>query len=104
MFKRDAGAGFASLALHLKPAVTAVKALRYRWGRLGRSAEAFHLFRPQQALGSVRLANGLLCPLSRMPGMDFRAANPITEYALSRWSAHGGITAALAAAGNPTRI
>jgi hypothetical protein len=56
------------------------------------------------ALGGIRLTDGLLRPLARMPGMDFRAANPITEYALSRWSAHGDITAALAATGNPTRI
>jgi hypothetical protein len=56
------------------------------------------------ALGGIRLTDGLLRPLARMAGMDLRAANPITEYALSRWSAHGDITAALAATGNPTRI
>jgi hypothetical protein len=65
---------------------------------------AFHLFRPMQALGCIRLTGGFPCPLTRMQGMDSRAANPITKNAPSRWSAHGAITAALAAASNPTRI
>jgi hypothetical protein len=104
MLKRDTGAGFALLALHLQPAVTTIKALRYCWRRLCRSVKAFHSQRPCVSFGAIRLTDGFICPFTGMPRMDFRTPNAITEYALSRWAAHGRITAALAATGNPTRI
>src|ERR1700730_17956079 len=95
MFKRDAGAVFAAVAFHLQPAVTAVEALCdcRRW--LRRTAKALHLFRPEQALGGVRLTGGFPSPLTRMYSTDFRAADPITKNAPSRWAAHRAITAAL---------
>jgi hypothetical protein len=58
----------------------------------------------EQAFGGVRLTGGFLGPLAGMLGTDSRTAYPITKYALSRWSAHGAITAPLAAVGNATRI
>jgi hypothetical protein len=96
MFKRNAGACFAAVAFHLQPAVTAVQALCdcRRWLRW--AAEPFHLFRPEQAFRGVRLTGGFPRPLTRMYGTDFRAADPITKNAPSRWPAHGAITAALA--------
>jgi len=55
--------------------------------------------------GAVGLADGLLGTFARAIGVDFGAANPATENYLSRFGAHGyGITAAVAALGNPTRI
>ena len=102
--KGNAGAGFTTIALDLEPAITAVQALSgcRRW--LRRATEALHLFRPKRAFGGIRLTNGFPRPFTRMLGMDFRAADPITKNAPSRWTAHGTITSALAAAGNPTRI
>lgn len=41
--ERNTDMGFATMAFHFKPAITAVQALRYRWGRLSRAAIAFHL-------------------------------------------------------------
>jgi hypothetical protein len=102
--ERQTGARLTTLALDLKPAVAAVEALRDGRRGLGRAAEAFHLFRPQQTLGGIGLTGGFLGPLAGMLGTDFRAPHPITKNAPSGWSAHRDITAALAAAGNATRI
>jgi hypothetical protein len=87
-----------------KPAIAAVEALRDGRGRLRRAAEALHLFRPEQAFGGVGVAGGFLRLSARVIGADPRAPDPVTENPPSRWSAHPAITAALAAAGNATRI
>src|ERR1700681_1615792 len=71
----------AAMAHDLKPAVAAVEALRDGRGWLRRSAKAFHLFGPEQAFGGVRFANGFLCPLARMLGMNLRTADPVTKNA-----------------------
>jgi hypothetical protein len=102
--ERQARPRFAAMAHDLKPAIAAVQTLRDCRRGLRRSAETFHLFRPQQAFSSVRFAGGFPRLLARMFGADLRAAHPIAEDSPSARSAHRAITAGLAGAGNATRI
>lgn len=75
MGEGDADLGLAPVALHLQPAVPAVQALRDRRGGLGRTAVAFHLFRPQKTLRGVTLTYGLLSLFAGVLDTDLRAAD-----------------------------
>jgi hypothetical protein len=55
---------------------------------LGRTAETFHLFRPQQALGGVRLPDRLLSRLARVTHADPRTANAIAKNPISASASH----------------
>jgi hypothetical protein len=65
--QRRAGAGLAAAAHHLEPAMTSVKAKCDRRSCSHRTAELLYLRRPQQAFGSVHLAN---CLFGTFAGMQ----------------------------------
>jgi len=100
--EREAGARFAAVAHHLQPAISAIEALRDRWRRLRRAAEAFHLFRPQQTFGGVRLADGFFGLFARVPRADPRAPDAIAKNPLSTAASHRAISPAFALTRNPT--
>jgi hypothetical protein len=51
--ERNAGFRLTPAALDLKPAETAIQALRYRWRRQRWSAVAFHAHRPRFCFGAI---------------------------------------------------
>ena len=100
--ERQAGARFAAMAHHLQPAISAIEALPDGGRGLRGSAKAFHLFRPQQAFGSVRLADRFAGRFARMLRADPRAPDAIAKNSLSAAASHRAISAVFAGPRNTT--
>ena len=78
-----------SIALNLKPAEAAVKALADCWGGLRRAAIAFHPERPCVGFGAVRLPGRLVSRFAGMPSMYLRAHDLAAPDDFSGLGAHG---------------
>jgi hypothetical protein len=93
--QRHAGTRLAGVAHHLQPAITGIEPLRdcRRW--LRRTTEPLHLRRPQQPLGSVRLAGRLLSPFAGTLQADPGAPDAIAKNAKSAAASHVPISSAL---------
>ena len=100
--ERQAGARFAAMAHHLQPAISAIEALCDRGRRLRGSDKAFHLFRPQQAFGGVRLTHRLPGFFACMLRADPRAPDAIAKDSLSAAASHWAISPAFAEPRNTT--
>jgi hypothetical protein len=88
--QRQARSCLTSGAFDLQPAITAVEALTYRWGRLSWAAITFHSDRPCFGLGSIRGAEGLPCVLACRFGAHIRAHDPPAPDGVTFFRAHGG--------------